>query len=134
MRALEEFVADYVSGRGPAKRVTDSISDAPYNRVIRFSFASGGSDVVIKFPKPGYLAAALAAEKIENEAAWVEFLKGHTSIPVPHVYSSGTESPLKLPYVFDGLGSERSPPQIPERRIFRRVTTNHLSADSFFLS
>ncbi|KND86124.1 Altered inheritance of mitochondria protein 9, mitochondrial [Tolypocladium ophioglossoides CBS 100239] len=100
-RPLEQFVTNHVSGRGLARFV--GISDGSYNRVVRFTFDSGGSDVALKCPKPGHSAAALVAEKIANEASWIEFLGEITSIPVPHVYSYGTEpdhlSPLELPYI-----------------------------------
>lgn len=104
IRDLELFVTDHVNDRGAAKFVTGGMSDGSYNRVVRFSFDSNGSDVALKFPKPGHTAATLAQEKIANEAAWMQFLKEETSIPVPHVYSYGTRPdnnlwPLKLPYI-----------------------------------
>ncbi|RTE71398.1 hypothetical protein BHE90_014193 [Fusarium euwallaceae] len=103
LRGLEPFVSDHVHGRGPAK-FTGGISDGSYNRVVRFSFDSDGNDVALKFPKPGHAAAALAQEKIADEAAWMHFLKEETSIPLPHVYSHGTlpdnnPSSLDLPYI-----------------------------------
>ncbi len=104
MRALEEFVTTHIRDRGPARHVQSGVYQGSYNRVVRFTFDSvGGRDVALKFPKPGHSAGTLAAEKAANEAAWIEFLGENTSIPVPHVYSWGTEpghlSTLKLPYI-----------------------------------
>ncbi|TQV95355.1 Protein kinase-like domain [Cordyceps javanica] len=101
--ALEEFVTTHITDRGPAKFVEGGISSGSYNQVFRFSFSFGGSDIALKVPKPGHSARTLAAEKLANEAAWLQFFKEKTTIPVPHVYSCGTEpgqlSPLELPYI-----------------------------------
>ncbi|ATY65984.1 kinase-like domain [Cordyceps militaris] len=103
MHALEEFVTAHITDRGPARFVQGGISNGSYNRVFRFSFDDGGSDIALKSPKPGHSAGTIAAEKVANEAAWLEFFKEKTTIPVPRVYSCGTEpghlSPLKLPYI-----------------------------------
>ncbi|KAM3552483.1 hypothetical protein MY1884_007181 [Beauveria asiatica] len=102
MHALEEFVTAHITDRGRA-RVQPGISNGSYNMVVRFSFDLGGGDIALKLPKPGHSARTLAAEKVANEAAWIQFLKEKTAIPVPSVYSYGTEpgylSPLGLPYI-----------------------------------
>jgi hypothetical protein len=101
MRELENFVASRISDRGPAKFVSQH--QGSYNMVFRFSFAFSSSDVALRSPKPGHAASTLAQEKTANEVAWMEFLKEKTSIPLPRVYSYGTEpgflSPLELPYI-----------------------------------
>lgn len=107
MGDLEQFVTSHLSGRGTARFVPDGIHDGSYNRVVRFSFASGG-DVALKIPVPGKTDRDLAQEKIVNEAAWMQFFKEKTSIPVPEIYSCTTHtknqlvSPLGLPYILMG--------------------------------
>lgn len=100
LRALETFVTQLIGGRGPATLVPDGMSQGSYNRVLRFNFASGGSDVALKFPMPGRTAPELQHEKVANEAAWLQFLEEKTAVPVPHVYSSGIlTTSLGLPYI-----------------------------------
>ncbi|KAM0322263.1 hypothetical protein ACHAQA_009552 [Verticillium albo-atrum] len=100
LRELEPFVTELVDGRGPAKLVLDGTNQGSYNRVLRFRFASGGSDVALKFPMPGRTAPNLWQEKVANEAAWLQFLEEKTAVPVPHVYSSGIlPTSLGLPYI-----------------------------------
>ena len=106
LHKLELFVATCIPNRGPAKAILDTENEGSYNKVIRFTFptVTAGTDVALKFPKPGHTVAALVAEKVANEAAWMQFLKENTSIPVPHIYSSGTESgnllpALNIPYI-----------------------------------
>ncbi len=138
MHALEEFVTAHISGHGAAKFVHGGISSGTYNRVIRFSFDLGSRDIALKFPKPGHSAGTLAAEKIANEAAWIEFLEEKTTIPVPHVYSYGTEpghlSPLQLPYILmDWIPGENlrefltsAPPKELVSTIYQQIASFYL--------
>lgn len=96
--ALEEFVTSLLGSRSPAKFVEQR--DGSYNRVMRFSFDSASGDVALKFPKPGHSDATFAVEKLANEAAWMQFLREKTTIPVPYLYSHGDNlTPLRLPYI-----------------------------------
>ncbi|KIH93986.1 hypothetical protein SPBR_06036 [Sporothrix brasiliensis 5110] len=138
-RILEAFVSDHVKGRGPAKLVENDTYGGSYNRVFRFRFASGGGDVAIKVAKPGHSAAALAAEKMMNEAAWMQRIRiKDTCIPVPRVYRSGKElyheSPLRLPYILmdwaegDNLRDvlARGPPDELQSIILQQLASFHL--------
>jgi Phosphotransferase enzyme family len=98
---LEKFVTDRIVDRGSAKYI--ETKEGSYNLVFRFHFETGG-DVVLRVPQPGNTAAALVAEKVNNEVNWMKFLGEMTSIPVPKVYSFGTHAPdliprLELPFI-----------------------------------
>ncbi|EQL03694.1 hypothetical protein G6O67_006992 [Ophiocordyceps sinensis] len=137
LRALENLVTNLMGLGGPATLVQQR--SGSYNRVMRFEFQdSAGGDVALKFPKPGHSDAALAVEKVQNEAAWMEFLRENTTIPVPYVYSHGTEmhhlTPLKLPYILmewvpgDGLREFLANKPSDELRstVYRQLASFHL--------
>ncbi|KAI5462891.1 hypothetical protein BGZ63DRAFT_379977 [Mariannaea sp. PMI_226] len=54
--------------------------------------------VFIRFPLPGRTYSPWAAEKVKNEVFVLEYLREHTTIPVPRVHSWGSaeESPRQL--------------------------------------
>lgn len=57
-----------------------------------------GSAVVIRFPTPGRTYEPWRAEKVRNEVMVIEYLREHTTIPIPNVRFWGLveESPQAL--------------------------------------
>ncbi|CAK7225302.1 hypothetical protein SCUCBS95973_005818 [Sporothrix curviconia] len=137
---LEEFVAGRINGRGPAKLVCSD--EGTYNMVFRFHFDSGGNDVALRCPKPGHAASSLAAEKTEDEVAWMAFLAENTNIPLPRVYSfsfgtapAGSLSPLGLAHILmDWVPGDMSlreflrsdPPNEVRLHIYRQVASIYI--------
>ncbi|KAF3346432.1 Methylene-fatty-acyl-phospholipid synthase [Verticillium dahliae VDG2] len=73
-----------------------------FNFSFRFKFSDGGPDAIIRFPKPGRTAATLRDEKVANEVQVMEYLRQHTTIPIPHIHNGGftAESPQHFgPYI-----------------------------------
>ncbi len=79
------IVGDKISNRGKARFIT--VADGSYNMIFQFRFLDDGSQVVLRVPKPGHTAASLVSERIANEANWMEYIREHTRIPIPRVYS-----------------------------------------------
>ncbi|KAH6880136.1 phosphotransferase enzyme family protein-like protein [Thelonectria olida] len=59
---------------------------------------SGARSAFMRFPIPGRTYSVWTGEKVKNEAMVLEYLREHTTIPVPRVYAWGPaeESPRKL--------------------------------------
>ncbi|KPM39231.1 hypothetical protein AK830_g7356 [Neonectria ditissima] len=59
---------------------------------------NGPLSVFIRFPIPGRTYSPWSAEKVKNEVMVLKYLREHTTIPVPHVYSWGLSenSPQQL--------------------------------------
>ncbi len=95
---MERFVAREIGGRGKARFQTRGVADGSYNIIFRFRFDTAGSpDAVLRLPKPGFSAAELVAEKLENEALWMKYMEEHHVLKVPHVHSWSSQGP-------DGIG------------------------------
>ncbi|KAK2757695.1 hypothetical protein FQN54_004664 [Arachnomyces sp. PD_36] len=90
------FVSDRVQGR-PAGRFA-GYRQGSFNFSVRVQFGDGGSDVIIRFPKPGRTATCLRDEKVENEVRILQYLHQTTTIPIPCVISWGLtkDCPLEL--------------------------------------
>lgn len=95
-RDVVEFVSRHRQGEGEG--VVGEYSGflkGSFNFSFRINF-SDGQDVIIRFPKPGH--TAFAEEKVANEVAVMEYLRQHTTIPIPRVHAWGLtkESPRQL--------------------------------------
>lgn len=84
---LEAFVTDCVPGNGPARFLKSC--DGSYYIVFIFGFSDDQPEVVLRTPKPGHTVAEFMDEKVANEARWMEFLREHTSVPIPCVHRWG---------------------------------------------
>lgn len=94
IRNFESFVSQIVSDRSVARHV--GTAEGSYNMMLRFHFTMG-ADIALRIPKPGHTASAVVAEKVENEVAWMQFLAANTQIPIPRVYSYGTNGGSDMP-------------------------------------
>lgn len=93
---LADFVADRRDGDATGSYV--EFLKGSFNVCFRISFSDGGQDVIIRFPKPGHTATTLRDEKVANEVQAIEYIRQHTTIPLPRVHSWGltAESPQNL--------------------------------------
>ncbi|KFH44945.1 hypothetical protein ACRE_042850 [Hapsidospora chrysogenum ATCC 11550] len=93
---LGTFVAT-LRGRG---EVTEHVGflKGSFNFCFRYKFSDGGPDALIRFPKPGHIAASLRDEKLANEVQVMELLRGKTTIPIPKILGWGlsSEDPFDL--------------------------------------
>lgn len=102
VRKLEQLVMDKVDKRrGRAWFYTKKVQDGSYNMVLFFTFAKDGPpEVVLRLPKPGDTAPALVAERLENEARWMEYMEERQVLKVPHVHSWDSKGPEGIgPYI-----------------------------------
>ncbi|KAI9696489.1 MAG: hypothetical protein M1820_008117 [Bogoriella megaspora] len=83
-----DSVTDLLEGRGPGSYV--SFLKGSFNFSYRIRFSKGFPDALIRFPKPGHTATDWRVEKVENEVHTMEFLRQHTTIPIPVVHVWGT--------------------------------------------
>ena len=87
---LKRFVADKLGGdRGPVLYI-DSAHGA-FNLVLQFRIDDGRAParLGLRMPRRGFSAEVLAAERLENEVGWMQYLEEQSTVPVPHIYSWG---------------------------------------------
>lgn len=62
-----------------------------FNLVLQFRIDDGRAParLALRMPQRGFSAEALAAERLENEVGWMQYLEEQSTVPVPHIYSWG---------------------------------------------
>ncbi|CAK7218081.1 hypothetical protein SBRCBS47491_003386 [Sporothrix bragantina] len=85
---LERFVADKLGGdRGPVHYV--DMARGSYNLVLQFRVDDDRAParLALRMPQRGFSAEELAAERLENEVNWMQYIEEQSTVPVPHIYS-----------------------------------------------
>ncbi|KAI5862555.1 hypothetical protein GGS23DRAFT_81747 [Durotheca rogersii] len=69
-----------------------------FNLSFHIGFGGQRPGVLIRFAKPGHIHSPWRAEKVVNEVCIIEYLRQHTTIPLPHIRCWGLaeESPHQL--------------------------------------
>lgn len=90
---IVKFTASRCPGRGPGSYL--GFVKGSFNLGFRIGF-SEGPEVIIRFARSSH--SAFRDEKVENEVRAMEYIRQHTTIPVPRIYSWGltAESPQEL--------------------------------------
>lgn len=86
---LTEFVSVRLKWEEPGTCIR--LFRGSFNVCVRVQRGDSDEHVVIRFPAPGTYGP-WRAEKVATEAAVLRYLHKHTSVPVPRVLDSGTES------------------------------------------
>lgn len=90
------FVDARLDGQGNGRYL--GFLKGSFNISFRVGFGGQRPDAIIRFAKPGYIHESWRAEKVENEVHTIEYLRQHTTIPLPNVRCWGLaeESPQQL--------------------------------------
>ncbi|KAH6636446.1 hypothetical protein F5144DRAFT_488055 [Chaetomium tenue] len=90
------FVDSRLDGQGTGKYL--GFFKGSFNLSFHIGFGEGKPSVLIRFAKPGHTFMAWRDEKVTNEVRVIEYLREHTTIPLPHVRCWGLtdESPAQL--------------------------------------
>ncbi|KAK3295839.1 uncharacterized protein B0H64DRAFT_156204 [Chaetomium fimeti] len=90
------FVDSRLDGRGTG--VYLGFFKGSFNLSFHIGFGEGRPGVLMRFAKPGHTFSAWRDEKVTNEVRVIEYLREHTTIPLPHVRCWGLadESPAQL--------------------------------------
>ena len=90
------FVDSRLDGQGTGKYL--GFFKGSFNLSFHIGFGEGKPSVLIRFAKPGHTFSAWRDEKVRNEVRVIEYLREHTTIPLPHVRCWGLtdESPAQL--------------------------------------
>jgi aminoglycoside phosphotransferase (APT) family kinase protein len=98
--AAKKDIAAFVSSRRPGcpEGEFDQFMNGSFNFCVCIRFNDGGSNSVIRFPKPGHTLTSQREEKVRSEVRVLEYLREKTNLPVPNVTSWGLtdESPKNL--------------------------------------
>ncbi|EPE05321.1 phosphotransferase enzyme family protein [Ophiostoma piceae UAMH 11346] len=85
---LERFIRDQLGGdRGPVHYM--GMERGSYNLVLQFHIDDGRAParLALRMPQRGFSVEALAAERLENEVYWMQYIEEQSTVPVPHIYS-----------------------------------------------
>ncbi|EQL01289.1 hypothetical protein G6O67_004499 [Ophiocordyceps sinensis] len=90
------FVDDRLGGQGAGKFL--SFLKGSFNISFHIGFGHEKPSAVIRFPKPGHMHSPWRADKVANEVHAIEYLRQHTTIPLPTIRCWGLadESPQQL--------------------------------------
>ncbi|KAI0388938.1 phosphotransferase enzyme family protein-like protein [Xylariaceae sp. FL0594] len=93
---IVSFVAERVGWAGAAE--FDRYSRGSFNFNLHIRHTTTGERVLIRFPIPGRVRREWRDEKVANEVMTINYLRHHTSIPIPKVRCWGLteESPQQL--------------------------------------
>ncbi len=93
-KEIVAFVDGRVDGAGTGEFV--GYMKGSFNLCLRVGFGDRRQSAIIRFPKPGQTVCRV--EKVTNEVHVMEYLREHTTIPLPRVLSWGLteESPQQL--------------------------------------
>lgn len=90
------FVDNRLDGKGDGKYL--GFLRGSFNLSFHIGFGERRPGALIRFPKPGHISSSWRAEKVANEVSIIEYLREHTTIPLPHIRCWGSleESPQRL--------------------------------------
>ncbi|KAK4044743.1 hypothetical protein C8A01DRAFT_42645 [Parachaetomium inaequale] len=90
------FVDARLGGQGAGEYL--GFLKGSFNISFHVGFGEGKQSVLIRFAKPGHTLSAWREEKVANEVRVIEYLREHTTIPLPRVRCWGLadESPAQL--------------------------------------
>ncbi|CAK7204802.1 hypothetical protein SEUCBS139899_007564 [Sporothrix eucalyptigena] len=84
IQTSDEEAGRYPRGRARFAGVNDG---GNFNMILKFKFSiQGRPEVALRYPVPGFTAAALVSEMVENEANWLTFMEEKKVLKVPHLY------------------------------------------------
>ena len=90
------FVNNRLQGQGTGKYL--GFFKGSFNVSFHIGFGEGKPSALIRFVKPGHTLTAWREEKVVNEVRVIEYLREHTTIPLPCIRFWGLEdeSPARL--------------------------------------
>ena len=90
------FVDARLDGKGDGEYL--GFLKGSFNLCYHIGFGERRPSALIRFAKPGHTVSSWRAEKVTNEVRFIEFLREHTTIPLPYVHCWGSveESPQRL--------------------------------------
>ncbi|EFY88801.1 hypothetical protein MAC_05236 [Metarhizium acridum CQMa 102] len=113
------FVDAQLDGKGAGEYL--GFFKGSFNLSFHIGFRGQGPSALIRFAKPGHINLQWRAEKVENEVHIIEYLRQHTTIPLPCIRCWGLaeESPQQLgPFIImefiDGIKLSRFLKQLTE--------------------
>ncbi|CAK7198608.1 hypothetical protein SEUCBS139899_001272 [Sporothrix eucalyptigena] len=85
---LKRFVADKLGGDRGSVHYVD-MARGSFNLVLQFLIDDDRAParVALRIPQRGFSAEELAAERLENEVYWMQYIEEQSTVPVPHIYS-----------------------------------------------
>jgi hypothetical protein len=99
LNAKEEIVA-FVDSRlgGPGTGEYLGFFKGSFNVSFRIGFGESRTSALIRFAKPVHTYSPWRDEKVVNEIRVIEYLREHTTIPLPHIrcWGAADESPALL--------------------------------------
>ena len=90
------FVDARLGGNGAGEYL--GFAKGSFNLSFHIGFGGQRPSALIRFPKPGHTHTPWRTEKVENEVGIIEYLREHTTIPLPRIRCWGLteESPQQL--------------------------------------
>lgn len=90
------FVDAHLDGKGAGEYL--GFFKGSFNLSFHVGFGGQRPSALIRFAKPGHTNSPWRAEKVANEVRMIEYLRQHTTIPLPCIrcWGSAEESPQQL--------------------------------------
>ena len=93
---IVNFVDAHLDGKGAGEYL--GFLKGSFNLSFHIGFGERRSSALIRFANPGHTVSSWRAEKVANEVRVIEYLREHTTIPLPCIrcWGSVEESPQRL--------------------------------------